>query len=136
MLYNILFIELIFAVFNSSKEKSTIKVMLNKTKLNCWEQTLFSVPFSIDFWLNGWLKTAFHKKRRGLQLIKISSKSDRPQLSAGLFFSDLSYRILDESLIRKLLFGCFLAEPTSFSKKKQNKMQKIRHSKLSLVRPN
>ena len=33
------------------------------------------------------------------------------------FFSDQSYRTLDESLIRTLLFDCLLAEPTSFSKK-------------------
>ena len=42
-----------FAVFNSSKDKSIIKVLLKKTKPNCWEQILFSVPFSVYFWLNG-----------------------------------------------------------------------------------
>ena len=67
-------------------------------------------------------------------MIKISSKGDRPQLSAGLFFSDQSYRTLDESLIRKLLFGCLLAEPLSFSKK--TKKMKIMRSKWSLIRPN
>ena len=40
------------------------------------------------------------------------------------FFSDQSNRTLDESLIRKLLFGCLLAEPTSFSKKKTKKNEK------------
>ena len=52
------------------------------------------------------------------------------------FFSDQSYRILDESLIRKLLFGCLLAEPTSFSTKKTKKLKQIMRSKWSLIRPN
>ena len=36
-----------FAVFNSSKEKSILKELLKKTKPNCWEQILFSVPISL-----------------------------------------------------------------------------------------
>ena len=63
-------------------------------------------------------------KHRGLQLIKVSFEGDRPLLSAGLLFSDQSYRTYDGSLIRTLLCGCFLAEPTSLSKKKQNKLKK------------
>ena len=38
-----------FAVFNSSKEKPIIKVLLKKTKPKCLEQILFSVPFSVYF---------------------------------------------------------------------------------------
>ena len=54
--YNIFFSQkLMFAVFNSSKEKSNIKVLLKKMKPNCWEQILFSVSFSVYFWLNGWV---------------------------------------------------------------------------------
>ena len=44
-----------FAVFNSSKEKSIVKLLLKETKPNCWEQILFSVQFSVYFWLNGWV---------------------------------------------------------------------------------
>ena len=46
---------MMFAAFNSSKERSNIKVLLKKTKPNCWERILFSVPFSVYFWLNGWV---------------------------------------------------------------------------------
>ena len=54
--YNIFFSwKLMFAVFNSSKEKSIIKVLLKETKPNCWEQILFSAQFSVYFWLNGWV---------------------------------------------------------------------------------
>ena len=109
------------AVFKSSQEKLYIKVLLKKTKPNCWEKILFSVPISLNFWLNGWVQTAFHEKQNGLQLIKISSEGDRPLLSAGLLFADQSYRTLNESLIRTLLYGCLLAEVTSLSKKKKMK---------------
>ena len=132
-----------FAVFFSSKEKSIKKVLLKKTKPNCWEQILFSVPFSVYFWLNGWVETAFHKKHRGLQLIKVSSEGDRPLLSAGLLLSDQSYRTLDESLIRTLLYGCLLAEPTSLikkTKKGKNALEVVPdqtqlRSKAFLIRP-
>ena len=56
-------------------------------------------------------------KHRGLQLIKVSSRGDRPLPSAGLLFSDQSYRNYDGSLIRTLLCGCLLAGPTSLSYK-------------------
>ena len=62
-------------------------------------------------------------KHRGLQLIKVSSEEDRPLLSAGLLFYDQIYRTYGGSLIRTLLCGCLLAEPTSLSKK-QNKLKK------------
>ena len=103
--------------------------------LSLWSLLWLCVTISVKFWLNGWVKTAFHKKRRGLQLIKISSEGDRPQLSAGLLFSDQSYRTLDESLIRTLVFHCLLAESTSFSKKNK-KIKKIMRLNLSLIRPN
>ena len=67
----------------------------------------FSVPFSVYFWLDGWVSTAFHKKHRGLQLIKISSEGDWPLISAGLL-----------SLIRDI------------------GLKKLRRSKWSLIRPN
>ena len=51
-------------------------------------------------------------------------------------FSDQSYRTLDESLIRTLLYCCLLAEPTSLSKKKTKNEKKLRRSKWSLIRPN
>ena len=125
-----------FTVVNSSKEKSILKVLLKKQNPTVENKfyLVYRLVYNSDS--NGWVKTAFHKKRRGLQLIKISSKRDRPQLSAGLFFSDQSYRTLEKSLIRKLLFGCLLAEPTSFSKKNKKKMKKIMRSKWSLIRPN
>ena len=63
-------------------------------------------------------------KHRGLQLIKVSCEEDRPLLSAGLLFSDQSYWTYDGSLIRTLLCGCLLAEPTSLSKKKQKNEKK------------
>ena len=53
--------------------ETIIKLLLKKTKPNCWEQILFSEPFSVYFWHNGWVETAFHKKHRGLQSIKVSS---------------------------------------------------------------
>ena len=62
-------------------------------------------------------------------MIQISSEGDRPLLSAGLLVSDQSLRILDESLIRTLLYCCLLAEPTSLSKK--NKKWKNK----ALIRP-
>ena len=81
-------------------------------------------------------------KHCGLQLIKVSSEGDRPLLSAGLIFSDQSYRTYDGSLIRTLLCGCLLAEPTSLSKKieKINALvmvpdQTQLRSKTFLIRP-
>ena len=84
-------------------------------------------------------------KHRGLQLIKVSSEGDRPLLSAGLLFSDQSYRTYDGSLIRTLVCGCLLAEPTSFSKKtkkieKNNALEMVPdqtqlRSKTFLIRP-
>ena len=47
-------------------------------------------------------------------------------------FSHQSYRTYDGSLIRTLLCGCLLAEPTSLSKKK---LTKIMRSKWFLIRP-
>ena len=38
-----------FAVFNSSKEKLIIKVLLKKMKPSCSEQIIFNVPFSVYF---------------------------------------------------------------------------------------
>ena len=35
-----------FAVFISSEEKPTIKVLQKKMKPNCWKQILFSVPLT------------------------------------------------------------------------------------------
>ena len=51
------------------------------------------------------------------------------------FFSDQIYQTLVDSLIRTLLYGCLLAEPTSLNKK-QKKMKKIMSSIWSLIRPN
>ena len=55
-----------------------------------------------------------------------ASCSKLPQKRTGLcyqldFFSDQSYRTLDESLITKLLYCCLLAEPTSLSNKNNKK---------------
>ena len=39
-----------FALFSSSKEKPIRKVLPKKTKPNCWQQILFSIPFSVFFY--------------------------------------------------------------------------------------
>ena len=57
------------------------------------------------------------KKHRGRQLIENSSEGDQPLLSAGFLFSDQSNQTLEESLTRRLLFCCLLAETTSLIKK-------------------
>ena len=81
-----------FAVINSSNEKPIIKLLKKKKKPNGWKQVFISVPLSLLFWLNGWVQTAFHKKDRGLRLIKNSSEADQLLLSAGILFSGHSYR--------------------------------------------
>ena len=81
-----------FSVFISSKEKSITKVLLKKTKPNCWEQILFSVPFSVNFWLDDEFRQ-LSIRNRCLQLITISSEGDRPLISTGLLFLIRSLRL-------------------------------------------
>ena len=63
-----------FALLNSSKEKTILKVLLKKRKPNFWEKINLLIYYTISayFELNEWIYTAFHIKPRVQQLIKIS----------------------------------------------------------------
>ena len=105
-----------FAVFNSSKEKPIIRVLLKKTKPNCCEQIFLVYRLVYIFDSMDEFRQLFIRK------IVVSSLSKCPLKGTGLcyqlgsFFSGQGYRTLDESLIRALLYCCRLAEPTSLSK--------------------
>ena len=105
--------------------------MLKKTKPNCWKQIVFIVPFIIYFWLNGWVYTAFRKKHRGLQLIKISSEGDRSLISSGPFFIGVIRLWLSFWSERYFFVASWQSKHLSVKKHKNEK----RRSKLSLIRP-
>ena len=44
-----------FAIFNSTQEKSITKKIAKDNETQLLSQILFSVPFSVYFWLNGWV---------------------------------------------------------------------------------
>ena len=120
-----------FAVFNSPKEKSIMKVLLNKTKPNCWEQISLVYPLVYIYDSMGEFRQLSTRKIViKIQLIKISSEEDQPLLSAGLLFSDQSYCNSDESLIRTLQ-----SQHLSVKKNKKTK-KKLWRSKWSLIRHN